>query len=414
MASRPPAWRTRVPGRRAGPGRAPRDGASGRPPADRRAPPGRAGAGRSREWQARVHERSATALAKAGILWVDVRHAGRRGRPGGRRLGAGRSSTRSARTSNPGTLVLVSSQVPGRVHVRAGAGVAPADPSLQFACSPENLGSAGRSRCSWPGAGGRRDWRGDRSGAARRAVRAVLGQIEWMSLESAEMTKHALNGSWRSRSPTPTSWPRICERVGADASEVERGLRRAPDRPAGLRLAGAAAGRRDAAQGRRVPGPARRRAGPLQPGRRRRPDQQSAPPGLVVHPGPGAAGRRRAPRAAILGLTYKPGTDTLRRSAAVDLARALLDRGVEISAYGRPSASCRRASARSARQGRRRRAGRRGRGDPGDALASLPRAYGRPARAHDGAASADRPERRLAAPGRRSTARLRAGGPATR
>jgi UDPglucose 6-dehydrogenase len=39
------------------------------------------------------------------------------------------------------------------------------------------------------------------------------------------------------------------------------------------------------------------------------------------------------PRAAVLGLTYKPGTDTLRRSSAVELAQALVARGVQVSAY---------------------------------------------------------------------------------
>ncbi|MBV9173129.1 MAG: hypothetical protein JOZ81_23945 [Chloroflexi bacterium] len=39
------------------------------------------------------------------------------------------------------------------------------------------------------------------------------------------------------------------------------------------------------------------------------------------------------PRVALLGLTYKPGTDTLRRSYAVELARSLVDRGVAVQAY---------------------------------------------------------------------------------
>jgi UDPglucose 6-dehydrogenase len=36
---------------------------------------------------------------------------------------------------------------------------------------------------------------------------------------------------------------------------------------------------------------------------------------------------------AILGLTYKPGTDTLRRSSAIELCQALLDRGVRVQCY---------------------------------------------------------------------------------
>src|SRR5205085_441467 len=39
------------------------------------------------------------------------------------------------------------------------------------------------------------------------------------------------------------------------------------------------------------------------------------------------------PRIAILGLTYKPGTDTLRRSAAVELALALTRLGMTVGAY---------------------------------------------------------------------------------
>jgi UDPglucose 6-dehydrogenase len=36
---------------------------------------------------------------------------------------------------------------------------------------------------------------------------------------------------------------------------------------------------------------------------------------------------------ALLGLTYKPGTDTLRRSSAVELARELCDLGVRVRAF---------------------------------------------------------------------------------
>ena len=52
------------------------------------------------------------------------------------------------------------------------------------------------------------------------------------------MTKHALNGFLALSVAYTNELARICERVGADASEVERGLKRAEDRPAGVRLAG--------------------------------------------------------------------------------------------------------------------------------------------------------------------------------
>jgi UDPglucose 6-dehydrogenase len=39
------------------------------------------------------------------------------------------------------------------------------------------------------------------------------------------------------------------------------------------------------------------------------------------------------PRATILGLTYKPGTDTLRRSSSLGLASRLAERGIQVAAY---------------------------------------------------------------------------------
>jgi UDPglucose 6-dehydrogenase len=40
-----------------------------------------------------------------------------------------------------------------------------------------------------------------------------------------------------------------------------------------------------------------------------------------------------APRVALLGLTYKPGTDTLRRSSSVELGQWLSARGITVVAY---------------------------------------------------------------------------------
>jgi UDPglucose 6-dehydrogenase len=39
------------------------------------------------------------------------------------------------------------------------------------------------------------------------------------------------------------------------------------------------------------------------------------------------------PVVAVLGLTYKPGTDTLRRSASVELCRWMASRGISVRAY---------------------------------------------------------------------------------
>jgi UDPglucose 6-dehydrogenase len=126
----------------------------------------------------------------------------------------------------------------------------------------------------------------------------------------------------------------VCESVGADAFDVERALRsdrrigaKAPIRP-GFGFAGGTLGRdvqalRTAAReqgiasvlmdavlavnGSRVPGLVGKLATALG----------------------GLAGRT----VALLGLTYKPGTDTLRRSVALEIARALAARGARTRAF---------------------------------------------------------------------------------
>ena len=50
-------------------------------------------------------------------------------------------------------------------------------------------------------------------------------RIEWMSVESAEMTKHAINAFLATSVAFINELARLCEAVGADAKEVERGLK---------------------------------------------------------------------------------------------------------------------------------------------------------------------------------------------
>jgi UDPglucose 6-dehydrogenase len=118
---------------------------------------------------------------------------------------------------------------------------------------------------------------------------------------------------------------RICERIGADASEVERGLRSEPriGRRAYVSPGPPLAGGRQLAAERGLQSPvvdAVRTSNQLH-------QAWAFERAMTLLDG------ARHPRATVLGLTYKPGTDTLRRSAAVDLARALLDQGVEIRAF---------------------------------------------------------------------------------
>ncbi len=70
---------------------------------------------------------------------------------------------------------------------------------------------------------------GTRSENSRKIFSELLSpftdHIEWMSVEFAEMTKHALNAFLATSVTFINEIASICEQVGADAKEVERGLK---------------------------------------------------------------------------------------------------------------------------------------------------------------------------------------------
>jgi UDPglucose 6-dehydrogenase len=235
-----------------------------------------------------------------------------------------------------GCLVLVSSQLPvGSTRRLAEAAARAGHTGLTFGYSPENL-RLGKAIEVFT--------RPDRvvvglqSPTDREKIAAMLApfctNIIWMGLEAAEMTKHALNAFLATSVAFMNEIAAICEKVGADAKEVEHGLKSEPriGPHAYLSPGGAFAGgtlARDIATlsdlGRTHEVPvalvsavrdsnSRHQSWPLRKLRERL----------------GALGGQRI---ALLGLTYKPGTDTLRRSAAVDLARMLHAEGATIAAF---------------------------------------------------------------------------------
>jgi UDPglucose 6-dehydrogenase len=179
---------------------------------------------------------------------------------------------------------------------------------------------------------------GVRSESDRQKVAELLGpltsRLEWMSVESAEMTKHALNAFLATSVTFINEVAALCEQVGADATEVERGLKsearigpKAYLSPGGAFAGGTLA--RDVVflthlgQAHGVPthllasvktsNDAHRRWA------QRRLDQQLD----------GVAGKT----VAVWGLTYKPGTDTLRRSSSVELCQWLHAHGAAVRAH---------------------------------------------------------------------------------
>ena len=228
-------------------------------------------------------------------------------------------------------IVLISSQLPAGTCRRLESMY----PGRRFAYSPENL-RLGRALENF--------LKPDRIvlGTRTQADAEELGEflahfcsnIIVVRTESAEVIKHAINSFLAASITFMNEISRICEIVGADAKEVERGLKSesrigpsaylSPGGPfAGGTLARDVVALTNLAadNGESLVLLASIKASNDQHkfwALRRLEEELGSLKGRVI---------------AVLGLTYKPGTDTLRRSLAVELCQALLAGGAGIRAY---------------------------------------------------------------------------------
>jgi UDPglucose 6-dehydrogenase len=232
---------------------------------------------------------------------------------------------------DPNTLVLISSQVPVGTCRR----LEERHRHLRFAYSPENL-RLGKAIEIFTHAD--RIVLGVRQESDAEELRPLLfrftSNLVVMRTESAEMTKHAINSFLALSITFMNEVARLCEATGADAKEVERGLKsesrigpKAYLSPGGPFAGGTLA--RDVVALTRI-------------------GAQCAEP-LALIPAIKASndGHKRwavqklqerfsdlqGKKIAVLGLTYKPGTDTLRRSPAVEICRVLSVAGAQLSLY---------------------------------------------------------------------------------
>ena len=236
-----------------------------------------------------------------------------------------------------GALVLVSSQLPvGSIAILENfAKERVPNKNISFASSPENL-RLGKALNLFLHPD--RIIVGTRSTEDRIALEKLLspitGKIEWMSVESAEMTKHAINAFLATSVTFANELAAICELVGADAKEVERGLK-SEDRigpkaylsPGGPFAGGTLA--RDIeflgkiSQNRQLITPL---LSSVQL-------SNNAHKKWVQRKLLGHFSDLDGIRVAIWGLTYKAGTDTLRRSLSVELVDWLLENGAQVQVY---------------------------------------------------------------------------------
>jgi len=236
-----------------------------------------------------------------------------------------------------GALVLVSSQLPvgsiAELERRFAAGSFGRE--VSFACVPENL-RLGKALEAFTQPG--RIVVGVRRPAEQDRIAVLLApftdRIEWMGVESAEMTKHAINAFLATSVAFINEIASLCECVGANGAEVSRGLksdaRIGPQAylcPGGAFAGGTLA--RDVVALAQV---ASKHGRPvhLVGSVRQSNDSHRQWASVRLRDELGSLSGRIV---AIWGLTYKPGTNTLRRSGALELCEALLAEGAILRAY---------------------------------------------------------------------------------
>lgn len=236
-----------------------------------------------------------------------------------------------------GTVVLISSQLPVGSIRRLEAFVRESlvNKQISFACSPENL-RLGKALDVFLKPD--RIVVGIRTDKVRSKLEKLLlkvtDRIEWMSVESAEMTKHAINAFLAVSVTFANEIASICELVGADAKEVERGLKteirigpKAYLSPGGP-FAGGTLARDIEFLG--MTSQARQLVTPLLSSVRTSNDEHKKWTQRKLHE---KFGDLQGVTVAIWGLTYKPGTDTLRRSLAVELCDWLIRQKAIVHVY---------------------------------------------------------------------------------
>jgi len=235
--------------------------------------------------------------------------------------------------AGPDAVILISSQLPvGTTRLLEA-------PGRTVAYSPENLRlGAAIAAFTEP----ERIVVGIRADGDRARIEELLGafsdRIEWMGVESAELVKHGVNAFLALSVTFANELAGIAERVGADAAEVERGLKterrigaRAYLRPGGAFAGGTLA--RDVEYLTQIgerEGVATQLLGAVRASNEEHKrwaarkiasllgDEDDRLDGKVI---------------GVWGLVYKQGTDTLRRSSSVELCRDLAGAGAVVKVH---------------------------------------------------------------------------------
>jgi UDPglucose 6-dehydrogenase len=236
-----------------------------------------------------------------------------------------------------GVIVLVSSQLPvGSIATLENDFRASwPDINVRFACSPENLrlGSAIDVFLK-----SERIVIGVRDTYTQIKLQPLLEpfcqNLIWISIESAEMTKHALNAFLALSVTYANELARLCEATGAKMSEVESALRAEPrvGRRAYIRP-GSAFGGGTLARDVQFLSQLSNRVGENIPVLSHIIESNRIHKNWPIQRLKILLGALNDKNIGLLGLSYKPGTDSIRRSVAIEIAQALLAEKAIVNAF---------------------------------------------------------------------------------
>jgi UDPglucose 6-dehydrogenase len=233
-------------------------------------------------------------------------------------------------------VVIVSSQTPAGTCARFRRELQSRNKTLELACSPENLrlGEAVKNYLN-PG----RIILGVESDAAKKRIlklfASIPARILTMNLNSAEMVKHGINSFLAMSVTFSNELADLCEGSGADILDVIKGMKSDPRIGSkaylspGIGFSGGTLGRdlkvlealRSSRNGR---GSLFRHIIDLNGNRKI---------SIIEKIKRRLSGSLKSRRIGVLGLTYKPGTSTLRRSLPVEIVKLFIENGAEVSVF---------------------------------------------------------------------------------
>lgn len=163
---------------------------------------------------------------------------------------------------------------------------------------------------------------------------SISDRLEWMSIKSAEMTKHAINAFLATSICFANEIATLCEFTGANAKEVERGLK-TEERigpKAYLNPGNAFSGGTLARDVRFLQNIGKKNLLPIHVINSVL-ESNDFHKTWIQRKCMETLGDLNLKHITVLGLTYKPGTNTLRRSFSIELCRWLKDQGAEVTAF---------------------------------------------------------------------------------